>query len=490
MRLQPLLLLIAAPSLGAAQLLPSPTPERCVAAPAGLSAAALIDSAVARVMPATDGRILRYRAFQDVPFWEQSDRMYPPFVPNIQATTRWLDVSAGTEGRQAIDRPIQPGRYPGLLFTATTAYSGRDTLVRAVPGGPVDVVRRENPWSVLADWRSHAAATRVVNRCLYRDAWRIVLERDGERLYLSESDATPVKVERRESHYLWGDVKAEYVWSTWWGVAGAPGAQYPLATFRILDGEVYERIGIQMGSTVLIPSDSAPRLNVAGVMTAGAPAGGGGLGNPAFSSPDTVRVAANTYLLVTPAYTQTVTLQRDTVFLLDATTSEARARGDSAMIATLFPGKHPVVVVVTDLAWPHISGVRFWVARGATIVSHRASEDFLRRVVNRKWTLSPDALERSRATARFRFRAVDDSLTLGGGALVVHALQGSSTETALGVWMPAIRYFWAGDYIQGGGTSPYQRDVVRTIRSLGLTPDKVGAQHIKLTNWSELEGRR
>ena len=146
-------------------------------------------------------------------------------------------------------------------------------------------------------------------------------------------------------------------------------------------------------------------------------------------------------------------------------------------------------LVVTDLAWPHISGVRFWVARGATIVSHAMSEVFLRRVVDRKWTLSPDALEALRSSGtgpRWSFRAVGDSLRLAGGVVTVHSMRGTSTEGAVGVWIGPDRFFWAGDYVQGTLTSPYQRDVVATIRALRLTPNKVGAQHVPLSDWSAL----
>jgi hypothetical protein len=475
------------PSLGAQPQLSTP-PEKCAPAVSAMTASAWLDRAVARVMPAsTDGRVLRYRAGQDAPFWNQSDRMYEPFVPNMTVTARWYDPNSGVEARQATERPVKPGENPSFLFTRTAAFTARDTAVRPMPAffAISEVYRRHNPWSVLAEWRADAAGARVAERCVYRDAWRVVLERNKERLYLSESDATPIKLERVEPDVLWGQTKTEYLWSTWWGLRSAGGGQFPLATFRIMDGAVYERVGVQQGSAALVPRDSAPRLVVpnAAAMSEAAPV-------ETILMPDTVRVAERTYLLVTPQYTQTVTLQRDTVFLFDATTSEARARGDSAMIAALFPGRHPTVVVVTDLAWPHISGVRFWVARGATLVSHRASESFLKRVFDKKWTLAPDALEKSRATARFRFRAVDDSLQLAGGALMVHALRGTSTETAVGVWMPEPRYFWAGDYVQNSPDSPYARDILATVKALRLAPLKLGAQHIKLTEWAEFEARK
>ena len=109
------------------------------------------------------------------------------------------------------------------------------------------------------------------------------------------------------------------------------------------------------------------------------------------ADPAAVRVAGE---CLYRGYTEAVALVGDTAFVLDATPAEARARQDEEWIAKLFHGDHPVVVVVTDLAWPHIAGVRYWVARGATIVSHRASEDSLRRVVERRWTREPDLLER------------------------------------------------------------------------------------------------
>ncbi|HVZ49771.1 MAG TPA: hypothetical protein VG916_13380 [Gemmatimonadaceae bacterium] len=475
--------LVPAAPVGAQQLLPSASPERCGPAPAGtVSAAAWLDRAAALVLPPDgDARVLRFRAGHETPLWEQSDRMYEPFVPNVTASTRWVDLHAGLEGRAPIDRPPGPGMRPSQINSISTSYLARDTTVMRLPADSAgtNTAAAFNPWLVLAAWRADAANARVVGRCLYRDAWRIVLARGAEKLYLSESDAEPVKLDRTEPHYLWGQVHAEYLWSTWWGVNG--GGYYPNAAFRLFDGTVYERAGILGFQTALVPRDSAPRLDVAGAVPFPAP--------PAGNAPDTIRVDADTWLLRTPAYTEAVTLRRDTVFLLDATTSEARARADSAWIAKLFPGRHPVVLVVTDLAWPHVSGVRFWVARGAIVASHRASESFLRRVVDRKWTLNPDALERARATARFRFRAVDDSLRLAGGDLVLHALRNTSTETAIGAWVGQSRFFWAGDYVQRDPTSPYSRDVAHTIRALGLVPLKVGAQHVPLTDWTAFEAR-
>lgn len=479
-----LVIALSAPRAASAQLLPTAPPDRCSAiTTSSTPASRWLDRAAAAVLPSSmQGRAFRARITHDTPMWEQSDRMYPPYVPNAVARQIWYDPSSGMTGRQPIERPLATGRRPAEMYSSAGLFLTRDTLVIAMapPPGYASSMAGFNPWLVLNEWRTRAAEVRVVARCVHRDYPRIVLELGKERLHLSESDGTPVKLEREDPHYLWGQVRAEYLWNTWWGVTG--GGRYPLSVALTYDGEVYQRVGTAMGSAALVPVDSIPDLSrPTRVMPSPA--------RPDFATPDTIRVSANTWLLRTPAYTHAVTLQRDTIFLMDATTSEARSRGDSTAIAKLFPGRHPVVLVVTDLAWPHLSGVRFWVARGATIVSHGMSEDFLRRVVDRKWTLSPDALETLRASGtnpRWSFRAVGDSLRLAGGAITVHPMRGTSTEGAVGAWIGPDRFFWAGDYVQGTDTSPYQRDVVLTIRELGLTPVKVGAQHVPLSDWSAL----
>lgn len=108
----------------------------------------------------------------------------------------------------------------------------------------------------------------------------------------------------------------------------------------------------------------------------------------------------------------------------------------------------------------------------------------------RRWTLNPDALESARRSVRkLRIRSVGDSLRLAGGEIVLYPLGNTSTETAIGAWLPQGRFFWAGDYVQPSAISPYARDVVATIRALGLDPLKVGAQHVPLTEWAALSAR-
>jgi hypothetical protein len=412
----------------------------------------------------------------------QSDRMYPPFLSTIDAFDTWFSPGTGVE-RTSSRSTAAGNSYGGVtsLGGLSASYVVRDTAL--VPSEQVHaslyVTRPLNVWAVLDDWLA-SPAVRVVGRCDYRDYPRLVLSRAGprgeERLFIDGQSHIPIKLERTEPHYLWGQVRVEYVYSTWQRL---DDAYVPGVSFRVVDGRTtIERV---FGSMTLPPADSAPPLDMP---TRAAPMGYPVAAFLAPSAPDTIRVSANTFVLKNPGYAETVMLVRDTVFVLDATQGDARARQDSAWIAKLFPGRHPIVLVVTDLAWPHVAGVRYWVARGATVVSHAAARSFLESVVTRRWTTAPDLLEQRRAGARLRFIGVSDSLRLAGGDLLLFPIDGRTSEVALAAYSRPDAFLWASDYIQTlQEPSAYLDDVWRAVGRVHVEPRRVAAEHLRLSPW-------
>lgn len=405
----------------------------------------------------------------------QSDRTYPPY---LRAASESRVLAGWTGGLLRIEQG--GGRFAILSDpTRQAAVSPRGSQL--VPSRTPNLVdsRAMDAWLVMADWR-RAADLRFVGDCHYRDYWRSVIARgkgsDEERLFLDFKSGYPVKLERREEHQLWGDVKVEYLWSIWSPVSGTRSLA-PQYTFRLVDGEVQQE---RMSPHFTFAPDSG-LLRIPDSV-------GAQRTLPPFV-PDTIRVGPTTFALRTPSYTNVITLQRDTVWILDAQTNEDRAHQDSIWIGRLFPGTHKLAVVVTDLAFPHIGGVRYWVANGATIVSHANSAAFLRRVVDRRWTSRPDLLSR-RPKSPFRFRPVHSDMELAQGALRLMPIDGIGSEGALMVYLARDRVLYAGDYIQGGGpntfSAVYAREVVAAAKRAGLAPTSFVAMHVPLTAWDQL----
>jgi hypothetical protein len=460
--------------------------ERCTAA-SGDGAELLARGAATAGITAINGAV-RFRGTETHVQAFQSDRMYPPFIQATNAVEFTFDPSSGVERARTLNPDGTPGQ--DLVRTPRALLAIRDTLLIPAPRGFrfFESQRPLNPLALLVEWQQ-GGNVKIVARCTFRDMPRMVLSRGiaGERFYLEARTGLPIKYERIEPHVLWGQVHAEYVYATWWQ---AGPVMLPIVAVRYVDGvEEFRRdVSLPQGSEPLgksVPlAEAFPRPLPAPLPDHTATQDGWLTVVPV----DTVRVAEHTWLLKTAAYTHAVTMVRDTVYLLDATTAEWRSRADSAWIAKLFPTHKAVTLVVTDLAWPHVAGVRFWAARGATITTHRMSRPFLQGLVDRSWTLNPDELERSRRrTQPVRWVWVDSAASLGGGAIRLSGIDGPSSEGAVMAFMPGSGFLWAGDYVQDpDGPSTYAREVIAAAKRAGFAPTRVAAQHLALTPWEKI----
>lgn len=454
-----------------------PSAERCTGFSIGDGHALVARAIDAMGLEHVPAPILRYAFSDAVSQNYQSDRQYAPYLSFNYGGRMWVDTRSGT---QRVEERMMGAGSEGPPFTLLederASFALRNTLMRPFPQGHALSLRSRplDATATMLDWE-RAHDVRVVARCVYRDYPRVVVERTtragDERLYLDPKTGLPVKVDRIEQSALFGDQHVEYVYSNW---ARTGVVLLPTATFRMVDGE--PEIERTTGVIAFTTRDSASALTLPD--TAPMP-----VRAPEWPAPDTVRVSDRAFLLVNRAYTNLVTLQHDTVFVLDAQMGEARARQDSTWIARLFPGRHPVALVVTDLAWPHVSGVRFWVARGATVYSHAASRDFLTTVVNRRWT-TPDALERTRPRPALRFVPVSDSLALAGGAIHLYPIDGIGSEGALMAYLPADDFLYASDYVQPAVSQAlYATEVQRAAQRVGIAPRRVAAMHLPLSSW-------
>ena len=172
--------------------------------------------------------------------------------------------------------------------------------------------------------------------------------------------------------------------------------------------------------------------------------------------------------------------------MFDTTQGETRARFDAEQIQKLFPVHSKINVVVTDLAWPHVAGVRYWVAHGATIISHPAARPFLQRIIERRWTRNPDDLEKHRE-AKLKFVAVDSPKSLAGGKITIVPIDGIGSEVALACFVANDRFLWASDYVQDlSEPTSYTTDVWNAVQRARLDPKQVAAEHIELTDWEKI----
>ncbi|HZS59886.1 MAG TPA: hypothetical protein VFA43_11500 [Gemmatimonadaceae bacterium] len=394
----------------------------------------------------------------------ESDRMYPPYLSLIDDHRVWLDLATGVER----DSLAGPFGQSSVTLSDDHGVSGQRAAWAAT-----ERERGLEPRLVVHAWSS-ASDVRVAGRCRYRDYERVVLARNGtygpEQLYLDPKTGFVVKLDRVEPHYLWGHVHVEYVYATWLlygaNTFGGGDVLMPTMSTRLVDGE--DEITRSLNDVGHVSRDSAPSLVLPTTGIAST------ISTPGFLRPspvDTVRLGPHAFVLANPGYNEVVTLINDTVYVLDATQGDERARTDSQWVARLFPGHHHVNVVVTDVAWPHVSGVRFWAARGATIISRETSRSFLERIIEHSGTM--------------RFVPVHSSLVRPG--LGLYAIDGIGSEGALMAYLPNDGVLYASDYVQTlDGPALYTTEVYAAACRFGLKPSRVVAEHHKVADWMTL----
>lgn len=425
-------------------------------------------------MDANGGSLIRITSRDVTAHGYESDRMYRPYLTYVDDHVIYLDPATGVERDSLI----------GAFGQQSVALDDDHAVWREhyASWAATESARALDPRLVVHAW-SAAPGVTVTGRVMYRDHERVVLTRNGvygvEHLYVDPKTGFVVKLDRIEPHYLWGQIHVEYVYMTWY-VYGTD-VLMPTTVTRLVDGG--EEVTRTLMDIARVPRDSSPPVVMPATGTVSE------VVTPGFLRPapvDTIRVGPQTFVLANPGYNEVVSLLHDTVYVLDATQSETRARTDSTWIGRLFPGRHPVTLVVTDLAYPHVAGLRFWVASGATVISRDMSRAFLESVVARRWQLHPDKLESLPTRPALRFRSVHQSLV--GPGLGLYAIDGIGSEGALMVYLPGDSLLWASDYVQQlQGPALYTSEVYAATCRYGLAPRRVVAQHQPLADWSTLQ---
>lgn len=419
----------------------------------------------------------------------QSARTYPPFFLAMNSQEIWLDPATAVLRIDSLSSvyPMSGARTKG----STNIDDGKNA--EFVQGDQRRAISRRmvssrglNAWAVIADW-SAATDVELGGSETFRDYPRLVLTRHtgigDERLLIDGKSGFPVKLDYVEPHYLWGQRHIEYVWSEW---VSKDGLALPGSAFRIADGDV--EISQTVSTAELVARTAAPSL------TPPQPPQKAPADLPLFLqpiAPQTTRIGPDTWLLSNPGYNEVAALIGEEIYIFDSTQGETRAREDAEQIAKLFPGARKVNLVITDLAWPHIAGVRYWVAQGATIMAHPAARAFLEHVVDRQWTQSPDELEQSRSRGKripMKFVPVDGFLRLAQDRVELMPIDGIGSEVALMAYLPADKFLWASDYIQTlDEPSLYAAEVIRAAERAGIVPDRFAAEHVPLNSWQQVQ---
>jgi hypothetical protein len=196
--------------------------------------------------------------------------------------------------------------------------------------------------------------------------------------------------------------------------------------------------------------------------------------------------------LISGAWNVSLVLQDEGVLIIEAPISSGYSAQVIAEARKRYPGKPIVGVVSTSDSWPHLAGVREYVAQGIPVYALDLNEPILRRLLATPYTSKPDALQRAPRAPQLHL--VHDQLALGSGAnrVLLVPLRGMTSERQLMVYFPQHQLLYGSDPFQKSEDGSYftpqtVSELVQAVAREQLAVRRFYMMHMGPTPWAELQ---
>jgi glyoxylase-like metal-dependent hydrolase (beta-lactamase superfamily II) len=205
----------------------------------------------------------------------------------------------------------------------------------------------------------------------------------------------------------------------------------------------------------------------------------------------TEKLADGVYLIL-GGYASVAVDFKDYIVVIEGPQSEARATQIITEAKRLIPGKPIKYVVNTHHHIDHSSGLRTFVAEGATVVTHEVNKAYYERLFALPHTLEPDRLTKEKKTPTFETVTEKKVMTDGNHVIEVHHLRGNGhNEGLLVAYLPKEKILVEADAFNPPAqpnappppsVSPYTANLVEAIAQLKLDVQRIIPIHYPADN--------
>lgn len=213
---------------------------------------------------------------------------------------------------------------------------------------------------------------------------------------------------------------------------------------------------------------------------------------PLGSAAIPARELAGGVIQIPGAWNVSLVRQGDGVVIIEAPLSSAYTTKVIDEVARRFPQAPIKAVVTTSDAWPHIGGVREYVARRIPIYVLDLNRPLIERILFASHALRPDLLARS--PQKPRFQIVSGKVTIGSGVNIIeiYPYRTQTGERQMMVYLPNHKLLYSSDLFAADGsggyfTPQYVSEFLSAIRRERLTVKTVFGMHLDPTDFEKIE---
>jgi hypothetical protein len=310
------------------------------------------------------------------------------------------------------------------------------------------------------------------------------------RIFLNSETHLPTAVEWVTAYpygifwSIWGDVATRVYYSLWWL---QNGIHYPLQKDVYRNGLPDQTESITKVDFNLAPSADefaiAPEIRTAFAARAGktADARAPNVSGASEIAPGVVFIPGN--------WNTTLVRQEDGIVVLEAPISSGYSAKVLEFAQSKFPGVPIKAAITTSDSWPHIGGVREYVARGIPVYVLDRTVPLIQRFVKAPRTKYPDSLAKAPRSADLR--PVSTKTVIGSGAnrLELYPIHGETSERQMMVYFPEHKILYGSDPFQQmeDGKLFYPQTVYElksAVEREHLPVDRFFMMHIGPNPWS------
>jgi hypothetical protein len=431
---------------------------------------------------------------------EQSER---PEGPWLTTYTQQTEVRDFDHGRWRVETERRnwsfPQWSPAFISVTGAEASGAMVGARWVPVAPrsIDTGLALEPERLLLTARAAGDLRGLPDEVEQKIPQHVVaFTYQGKRMRLSFNPWThlPTMFEEISNTAFggtwWGDI-TERRWYSFWTLEKG-GLMYPRQTTTEWNGFPYTDRTVQ-GLTVdgpidpnqfVLPDDVSAASKALPVVTP--------LPSPTIAESKVIALS-DTVVEIPGNFNVSLVRQPDGVLVIEGTTSPAYSQLVMAFAAKRFPGVAIKALVTTSDAWPHIGGVREYVASGVPIYPLDLNVSILSRMAASPHTITPDTLALHPRTPVFK--PVSQTTTIGSGetAIELIPIRGETGERMMLAWLPAQRLLYTSDSIQhaAGGKGFFMPAMLMEVataleREHIVGVERVFGMHLTPTAWSDI----
>ncbi|NNC04644.1 hypothetical protein HJC10_17545 [Corallococcus exiguus] len=451
-------------------------------------------------------RALKGLRLRGVGHWnllEQSERPTPPFLVMYEQFEEVRDLRRGRLSQKSESRGMVMDEWKGVTMLLADGVAAADFQGKWRPLGAAQL---QDMQERLAFAPEHVLLAALDAKDLRAQADTVLQEvphhvvafhqdRASVRLFLNARTGLPTAVETVDAHpedpfwSVWGDVRTVLSFQAWTLEPG--GLRYPRHWEWARNGQPHHSVTVTAVTVDPPLADAdfavaddvkqgfearrARKLDEAPVVRPEAP--------PVEVAPGVVQLPG--------AWNVALVAQDDGVVVVEGPLASGYSVRVMDEAAKRFPGLKVKAVVSTSDAWPHIGGLREYVARGIPVYVLDLNRTLVERLVAAPRTLVPDALARKPRAAKLQVVNGQRVLGTGKNRLELVPVRTETGERMLFAWLPEHRLLYTSDLVQPqpDGTFFNVQQVDETVEVAArekLPVSQVFGMHLKPTDWSAL----